>query len=321
MGKIVILEGNAVNPGDISWAPVEALGEAVVYPNTTEKTKWEHIGDADIVLTNKIVIDEAVFSRFPQIRYVGVCATGYNVVDVIAARRRGITVTNVPAYSTQSVVQHTWALLLELASKVGIHSDSVQRGDWVRSETFCYWLGPVVELAGKTMGIYGFGNIGRGVAAVARAMGLNVLVHTRHPEKYASYADGHLRFVDEDTFFRSSDILSFHCPLTPETRGLVCAENLAKAKDGVFVLNVARGPVVVEQDLADALHSGKVAGAGLDVVCEEPMVQNSPLLGAPHLVVTPHIAWASREARLRLVDVIASNLRAFQNGAPRNVVS
>lgn len=321
MNKIVILEGDAVNPGDISWGPVEALGKTTVYSNTTEKTKWEHIGDADVVLTNKVVIDEAVFSRFPDIRYVGVCATGYNVVDTEAARRHGIVVTNVPAYSTQSVVQHTWALLLELASKAGMHSQSVQRGDWVRSETFCYWLEPVIELAGKTMGIYGFGNIGRGVAAVAQAMGLEVLVHTQHPGKYGSYVSDHLRFVDEETFFKESDILSFHCPLTPETRGLVCARNLAKAKDGVYVLNVARGPVVVEQDLADALRSGKVAGAGLDVVCEEPMASDSPLLGAPHLVVTPHIAWASREARLRLVDVIASNLRAFQSGAPRNVVS
>lgn len=321
MSKIVILEGNAVNPGDISWSPVEALGETTIYPNTTEVTKWDRLEGADVVLTNKVVIDEAVFARFPRIRYVGVCATGYNVVDIEAARRHGVVVTNVPAYSTASVVQHTWALLLELASKAGIHSESVRRGDWVRSETFCYWLAPVVELAGKTMGVYGFGNTGRGVAAVAKAIGLDVLVHTSHPEKYASYADDRLRFVDEETFFRESDVLSFHCPLTPATRGLVCAANLAKAKDGVFVLNVARGPVVVERDLAAALRSGKVAGAGLDVVEVEPMAADSPLLGAPNLVVTPHVAWASREARLRLVDIIASNLRSFQAGTPRNVVS
>lgn len=321
MTRIVILEGDAVDPGDIGWGPVEALGETIVHHNTTEEDKWEHIGDADAVLTNKVVIDEAVFERFPRIRYVGVCATGYDVVDVEAARRRGVVVTNVPAYGTRSVVQHTWALLLELASKTAVHAGSVRRGDWTRSKTFCYWLEPTVELAGKTMGIYGFGNTGRGVADVALAMGLDVVVRTLHPEKYAPRADGRLRFVDEDAFFRVPDVLSFHCPLTPATRGLVCAANLAKAKDGVYVLNVSRGPVVVEQDLADALRSGKVAGAGLDVVCAEPMAPDNPLIGAPNLVVTPHIAWASREARRRLVGIVAANLRAFLDGTPRNAVA
>ena len=320
--RAVILEGNAVNPGDISWSPVTDLCETTVFPNTTEADKWEHLADADFVLSNKVVLDEAVFARFPRIRYVGVCATGYNVIDLEAARRHGVTVTNVPAYSTESVVQHTFALLLEIASKVAPHAESVRRGDWTRSPTFCYWLSAPMELSGRTFGVYGFGSIGRGVARVAQAFGMRVLACTLHPERYeADYASPTLRFVDEETLLRESDVLSLHCPLTPATRGFIRAENIARMKDGAILINVARGPVVEERDLADALRSGKLAGAGLDVVAEEPMRADSPLLGAPNLVVTPHIAWASIEARTRLVATIANNLRAYLDGAPQNVVS
>ena len=285
--KAVILEGNAVNPGDISWEPVTSLCETVIYENTLDEEKWERISGCEIVLTNKVAIDEAVFSRFPEIRYVGVCATGYNVVDLEAAGRHGVVVTNIPAYSTDSVVQHTFALLLELTSKISMHDRSVKAGDWTRSLAFCYWLDAPVELAGKTMGIYGFGNIGRGVAKVAEALGMHVLVYTRHPEKYSAFQKDTLRFVSEEELFTASDVLSFHCPLTPETKNLVRAETIAKMKDGVILLNVARGPVVNEADLASALESGKVSGAGVDVISTEPMKPDDPLLHAKNRIITP----------------------------------
>lgn len=316
--KAVILEGNAVNPGDLSWEPVTSLCETIIYENTTDAQKWDRLAGCEVVLTNKVVIDEAVFSRFPRIRYVGVCATGYNVVDIEAARRHGVIVTNIPAYSTDSVVQHTFALLLDLASRISIHDASVKNGDWGLSKSFCYWKTAPVELVGKTMGIYGFGNIGRGVCKVAEALGMKVLVYTKHPEKYTGYP---YRFVSEDTLFRESDVLSFHCPLTPETENLVRKETIDKMKDGVFLLNVARGPVVDEADLTEALKSGKIAGAGVDVVSEEPMRPENPLLTAPNILITPHIAWASKEARVRLIEIAAGNLKGFLDGNPVNVVS
>lgn len=319
--RAVILEGSAVNPGDISWAPVEALCETSIYESCTEAEKWERLEGADLVLTNKIVMDEAVFSRYPGLKYVGVCATGYDVVDLEAARRHGVTVCNVPAYSTESVVQFTFALLLELCSGVAEHDASVRRGDWVRSENFCYWLRPLTELSGKTMGIYGFGNIGRGVANVAQALGMNVLVHTLHPERYLSYMGPRFRFADAASLFKHADVLSFHCPLTEETRGIICADNLKKMKPGALLLNVSRGGLVVEEALAEALRSGPLAAAAMDVLPQEPMRADSPLLGLPNLILTPHIAWASREARTRLVAVVAENIAAYLRGEPQHVVS
>lgn len=318
--RAVILEGDAVNPGDISWEPVSSLVETKIYANTYEDEKWERLEDCELVLTNKIVIDEAVFERFPKIRYVGVCATGYNVVDLQAAAKRGIIVTNIPAYSTDSVVQHTWALILEIASKVSVHNESVHRGEWIGRDLFCYWKEPLVELAGKTLGIYGFGNIGRGVASVALAFGMHVLVHTAHPSEYLSYIGPNLRFCDEKTVFDSSDILTFHCPLTEETRGIVNEKSIGWMKDGAILINVSRGPIVQEQALTDALKSGKLRAAGLDVIDTEPMLPDNPLLDAPNLVITPHIAWASREARMRLVEIAAQNLKSFLAGEPVNVV-
>lgn len=321
--KIVILEGNAVNPGDLSWDPVTAIpgAEVVIYGNTTEEDKWDRLQDFDAVLTNKVVMDEEVFSRFPSIRYVGVCATGYNVVDLDAAARHGITVTNIPAYSTDSVVQFTWALILELASKVGLHDKSVKRGDWVHCPQFCYWLAPIEELTGKTLGVYGFGNIGRGVAKIAQAFGMHVLVYTKNPSKYLSYVGPDLRFCDEKTFFDSADILSFHCPLTPETTGIVNEKTIGWMKEGAVVINVSRGPVIEEKALAEALKSGKVRAAALDVVSREPMRADNPLLEAPNVIITPHIAWASIEARTRLIRIAADNLLAFIRGESLNVVS
>ncbi|MBR2189170.1 MAG: D-2-hydroxyacid dehydrogenase [Eubacterium sp.] len=319
--KAVNLEASAVNPGDLSWDPVTAVCLVRSYDNTVEEEKWDRIQDAEIVLTNKVIIDEAVFERFPQIRYVGVCATGYNVVDLKAARERGITVTNVPAYSTDSVAQHTFALLLDLCSKVTLHDESVRAGDWSRVQTFCYWKAPVIEIAGKTIGIYGYGNIGRTVARIAKSFGMQVLVYTAHPEKYLDHADGQLTFTDEETLFRQSDFITFHCPLTPETDRLVRKENIARMRDGVILINVARGGLVCEADLAEALRSGKVGGAGLDVVAEEPMPADSPLAGVPNLIITPHIAWASSEARTRLINIVAENIRGWLEGKPQNVVN
>ena len=321
MKKAVILEAAAVNPGDLSWDPVAELCDLRMYDNTTEETKWERFQDAEIVLTNKVVIDASVFERFPSIRYVGVCATGYNVVDLDAAAARGITVTNVPAYSTDSVAQHAFALLLDLAGKITMHDESVRDGDWVRSETFCYWKAPVIELAGKTIGIYGFGRIGRTTARIAKSFGMKVLVFTEHPDKYRDYEDDSLQFTDEDTLFRTAHVISFHCPLTEDTREIVCRDTISRMRDGVMLINVARGGLVCEKDLAEALKSGKVAGAGLDVVSEEPMRADNPLIGAPNLIITPHIAWASKEARERLIGTVANNLKGWLEGKPVNVVN
>ncbi len=319
--KAVILEAAAVSPGDLSWEPVTDLCDTVIYDNTTETQKWDRIGDAEIVLTNKVIIDEKVFEKFPGIHYVGVCATGYNVVDLEAAARRGIPVTNVPAYSTDSVAQHTFALLLDLASKVSMHDASVKAGDWSRVETFCYWKAPIIEIYGKTLGIYGFGNIGRTVAKIAKSFGLRILVHTEHPEKYQEYADAQLQFTDEESLFRQSDFITLHCPQTERTTKLIRRENIEKMKRGVILLNLARGGLVDEQDLIEALESGKIGGAGLDVIESEPMRADHPLLQAPNLLITPHIAWATLEARARLIDTVGANLRAWMNGTPQNVVN
>ncbi len=319
--KAVILEGNAVNPGDISWSPVTDLVETKIWENTTEDTKWERIKDHELILTNKVVIDEEVFSKYPEIRYVGVLATGYNVVDLEAASRHEVVVTNIPAYSTDSVVQMTFGLMLNLASKVTEHAESVRRGDWIQKDTFCYWNSPIMELAGKTLGIYGFGNIGRKVAKIALDFGMNVLVYTAHPEKYDSYEREGLRFVSEEEVFREADVLSLHCPLNDKTHHLIQKKNIRLMKDGAVLINVSRGGLVCEQDLAEALHSGKLSGAGVDVVEQEPMREDNPLRTAPNILITPHIAWASREARMRLVDIAGSNVKSFLAGQPENQVN
>lgn len=321
MKKAVILEADAVNPGDLSWDPVKSVCDLTIYDQTDEQTKWDRIGDAQIVLTNKVIIDEAVFSRFPSIRYVGVCATGYNVVDVEAARRRGIVVTNVPSYSTGSVAQHTFALMLDLLSKITLHDESVKAGDWIRSKSFCYWNAPVDDIEGKVLGICGFGNIGRRVSEIAQAFGMKVIVYTRHPANYLSFVGPSLRFGDLGSLLSFSDIVTLHCPLTDDTKEMIRKETIDRMKDGAYLINVARGGLVNEQDLADALKSGKLAGAGIDVVSAEPMRKDNPLLQAPNILITPHIAWASRESRKCLIDRIASNIGAWVSGVPQNVVS
>lgn len=315
--KAVYLEEGAVNRGDITLEPILSCIDTKVYKNTTEEDKYEHIGDAEIVFANKIIFDEETFQKLPNLKYIGICATGYNVVDLEAAKRHGVTVTNVPAYSTESVAQLTWGFILECASNISAHNESVHRGDWVRSETFCYWLSPVMELAGKTIGIIGYGNIGKRVAEIAKAFRMKVIVYTAHPEKYQDHM---IDFVSLDELWQSSDIITLHCPMTNDTEEIICAENISKMKDGVIIINVSRGGLVNEQELAAALESGKVAAAAVDVVTKEPMSSDSPLLKAPNIRITPHMAWASVEARKRLIETVAENARAYLNGEKKNVL-
>ena len=320
MGKMkgVLLEAAAINKGDMSWEELSELVDLTIYENTTEENKYDHIGDAEVIFDNKVLIDEEVFSKCPNIKYVGVCATGYNVIDTDAASKRDITVTNVPAYSTDSVVQLTWALILEQTCNLSLHNESVKNGDWINSEIFCYWLKPITELADKTLGIIGYGNIGKKVAAIAKGFGMNVLVNTEHPEKYANE---NINFVDKDSIFRNSDIISLHCPLTEDTKEIIRKENIDKMKDGVRLVNVSRGGLVNENDLVNALNNGKVLSAGVDVVVTEPMKADNPLLTAENIVITPHIGWASIDARKRLVDEIVKNYKAFLKNEKRNVVN
>ena len=316
--KAVYLEEAAVNQGDLSLEPLTSLMETTVYRNTTEQDKFEHIGDAEVVYSNKVIFDEETFDRLPRLKYIGVCATGYNVIDLQAAARHGVTVTNVPAYSTESVAQLTWGFILECASHISLHNASVHNGDWVRSESFCYWLVGITELSGRTIGIVGFGNIGRRVAEIARAFHMNVLIHTAHPEKYTEepYA-----FVSLEELFAKSDILTLHCPMNDNTKEMISAENIARMKEGVIIINVSRGGLVNETDLAEALRTGRVAAAAVDVVSREPMAPDNPLLTAPNMVITPHIAWASLEARQRLIHTVADNVKAYLAGERRNVIT
>jgi glycerate dehydrogenase len=320
--KIVVLDGYALNPGDMSWKELEALGDCTVFERTPNDLISERAAGAEIILTNKVVLGPEQLAQLPHLRYIGVLATGYNVVDVEAARQRNVTVTNVPAYSTASVAQMAFALLLELSQQVGHHARLVREGRWTASVDFCFWDRPLVELDGLTLGIVGFGAIGRRVARLARAFGMEVLVHTAHPEKYRETAEGReARFVGLDELFRASDAISLHCPLTGETRALVDARRLDLMKPTAFLLNTSRGPLVDEAALAAALNAGRIAGAGLDVLSVEPPPVGNPLLQAANCCITPHIAWATRAARQRLMTTAVENLRAYLTGAPQNVVS
>lgn len=316
--KIVVLDGHTLNPGDLSWAGLEALGELTVHARTAPGQLLPRAAGAEVVLTNKTELDSGALSRLQDLKYVGVLATGYNVVDLEAAALNGVTVTNVPAYSTPSVVQTVFAHLLELTHNVGAHSATVKNGDWSSCEGFCYWLRSPVELQGLTLGIVGFGRIGRRVATVALAFGMKVLAHdaTTPVEVPAGVEAAELERV-----FAGSDAVTLHCPLTPGTRGLVDAEMLSKMKPSAFLINTSRGPVVDEAALAEALNSGRIAGAGVDVLTTEPPPAGNPLLSAKNCNITPHIAWASKAARERLMETAVDNVRAFLEGSPRNVVS
>ena len=315
--KIVVLDGYTLNPGDLSWDELKALGECEVFDRTPPDQTVARAKDAEIALTNKTVLDGKVLGQLPKLRYAGVLATGYNVVDVPAARERKIVVTNVPAYSTSSVAQMVFAHLLELTHHVGHHAQSVREGRWTASADFAYWDFPLIELSGLTMGIVGYGRIGRETATVARAFGMKVLAarRARKPET------DEVEFVPLDELFRRSDVISLHCPLTPETKGLVNAQRLELMKPTAFLINTSRGPVVDEPALADALNSGRIAGAGLDVLAVEPPPPTHPLLKAKNCQITPHIAWATRAARERLMKTAVDNVRLFLAGGRVNVVN
>jgi glycerate dehydrogenase len=314
--KIVVLDGFTLNPGDLSWDALRDLGECQIYDRTPAEEVLARADGAEIILTNKTVLTAATIGSLPALRYIGVLATGYNVVDLAAARERKIPVTNVPGYGTRSVAQMTFALLLELAHRTGHHAQAVREGRWSSSPDFCFWDHPLIELEGLTLGLIGYGQIGRAVATLGRAFGMRVQVHTR-----SQPASEEGTFVDLDTLFRSSDVISLHCPLTPETRHLINADRLRQMKRSAFLLNTSRGPLIDESALAAALHEGRLAGAALDVLEREPPPAQHPLFSAPNCVITPHIAWATRAARSRLMSIALSNLRAFLAGQPQNVVS
>lgn len=316
--KIVVLDGYTENPGDLSWDGLRALGELTVYDRTRPEEAASRIRDAEIIVTNKVPVTRALLDQCTGIRYVSVLATGYNVVDLKAASERGIPVSNVPAYSTAAVGQFTIGMLLEICCQIGFHDRSVHNGDWAACPDFCYWKTPLIELAGKTMGIIGFGRIGRQTGAIARAMGMQVLATGSRPcDEGRAIAE----YVDLDTVLRQSDVISLHCPLFPETTGIINKDTIAKMKDGVIILNMARGPMIVEEDLAQALNSGKVYAAGMDVVSQEPIRADNPLLTAKNCFITPHIAWASRECRQRIMDITEQNIRSFLEGNVRNRVN
>ncbi len=316
--KIVVLDGYTLNPGDLSWDELQALGDCDIFDRTPPEEVRAKARGAMIVLTNKTVLDRADLATLPSLRYVGVLATGYNVVDLAAARELGIVVTNVPDYSTRSVAQLTFALLLELAHQTGLHAQGVREGRWCRSPDFCYWESPLVELEGLNMGVVGFGRIGRAVARLAGAFGMNVLVHTPHPPRPAPAG---VELVSWEQLLRQADVVSLHCPLTAETRQMIDAARLAVMKPTAFLINTARGPLVDEAALAEALNAGRIAGAALDVLSVEPPPQSNPLLAAKNCLITPHIGWATAAARRRLLRIATENVRGFLGGRPQNVVS
>ena len=319
MAEIVILDGYAVNPGDLSWDGIAAQGHLTVYERTPADQIVERIGSAEAIFTNKCLITAEVLDACPGVRFIGELATGYNNIDIDAARARGVCVSNIPAYSTDSVVQMTFALLLEACHHVGAHSDAVHAGEWSSCPDFCFWKFPLVELAGKTMGIIGFGRIGQGVARVARAFGMNVLAYG--PRYKPEMDENGCRAASLDELFANADVISLNCPLFPETKNLIRAENIAKMKDGAILINTARGAMINEADVRTALDSGKLAYLCADVAAAEPMPADSPLLGAENAILTPHIAWAPREARTRLMRIAEENLRAYLAGSPVNRVN
>lgn len=316
--KIVVLDGYTENPGDLSWDALGRLGELTVYDRTPQNQVIERIGNAEIVLVNKVQMTKEIIEQTTSVKYIGVLATGYNVVDVDAAKAKGIIVTNIPTYGTDGVAQYAIALLLELCHRIGDHSNTVSAGDWTNNADWCYWNSPQMELAGKTLGIIGYGRIGQKVGAIASALGMNVLANDRGKKQDTSAG---AKLVDLDQLFKESDVISLHCPLFPETEGIINKENIAKMKDGVYIINDSRGQLINEADLRDALNSGKVGGAAVDVVSTEPIKMDNPLLEAKNMIITPHMAWASREARSRLMDIAVENVEKFQQRTPINVVS
>jgi glycerate dehydrogenase len=317
--KIVVLDGYTLNPGDLDWSSLEALGETVIYDRTSKEDIISRIGDASVILTNKTPLTEEIFEACKNIKYVGVLATGYNVVDVNSAKEHGVVVTNIPTYGTTAVAQFVFALLLELCHRVGHHSDRVAQGAWASSKDFCFWDYPLVELYGKTIGIIGFGRIGHQTSLVARGFGMNVLAFDSYVNK--EWEKEGVKYVSLDTLLEESDVISLHCPLFPETEKIINAKTLAKAKDGVKIINTSRGPLIDEDALYQALESGKVSGAAMDVLTVEPPKGHNRLSTHPNCIVTPHIAWAPKESRLRLLNIAIDNIKQFINNTPVNVVN
>lgn len=316
--KIVVLDGHTLNPGDLSWDAVKALGEFELYDHSPDDLVVERAKGAQVILTNKVVLSREIMAQLPDLGFIGVLATGHNIVDVEAAREKNIPVTNVPTYGTQSVAQMVFAHLLNLTQHVAHHSDTVKEGRWTRSPDFCYWDFPLVELAGLTMGIVGFGRIGRTVAGLAKAFGMKVLAYDAYVK---DSGDPQVQMVDLDTLFAQSDVITLHCPLTPETENLVNVQRLEQMKPTAFVINTSRGAVVDNAALSEALNAGKIAGAGLDVLEVEPPPMSNPLMTAKNCYITPHISWATRSARARLMNTVAENIKAWMAGQPQNVVN
>ena len=319
--KIVILDGYTENPGDLSWEGLENLGELIVYPRIAGNAPSDiikAIGDAEIVITNKTPITAEILNACKGIKYIGVLATGYNVIDTEAAKSNGIPVTNIPTYGTDAVSQFVFALLLEICHHVGHHDKAVKDGKWTTGIDFCFWDYPLIELSGKTMGLIGFGRIGQTTGRIAKAMGMNVLAYDSFQNDTGAEI---ATYVSLDHLYAESDVISLHCPLTPESTGLIDKTAISKMKDGVIIINSSRGPLIAEQDLADALNSGKVYAAGVDVVSIEPIKEDNPLLTAKNCFITPHIAWAPKESRQRLMDIAVNNLQAFLDGKLENSVN
>jgi glycerate dehydrogenase len=315
--KIVILDGYTCNPNDLSWAQFEEFGELIVFDRTERKDVISRTQGADILFTNKTVLDKEIIEQLVNVKYIGVLATGYNVVDIQAAKQRGIVVTNVPGYSTASVAQHVFSLLLEITSHTGHHDRTVKNGRWSNSVDFCYWDYPLMELANKTFGVLGYGRIGRQTAQIAKAFGMNVIAYDRGRTNH----DGIVEKVSLDELLVRSDIITLHVPLFEDTKEIINKKSIAMMKDGVIIINTSRGPLINEQDLADALKSGKVKAAGLDVLTQEPPAKDNPLISLDNCLITPHIAWAPKEARQRLLDIAADNLKEFLNGNEQNKVN
>src|SRR5690606_33836866 len=317
--KIIVLDGCTLNPGDLSWEGLEQLGEVVVYDRTPTDKIVERCKGAEVLLTNKVTIGEKEIESLPDLKYIGVTATGYNIIAIEAAKKRGITVCNVPGYSTPSVVQLTFALLLELCLRVQHHSDVVKDGKWSRSLDFSFWDYPLMELSGKTMGIIGFGTIGQQVADVATAFGMDIIGASRTHSDQSHRKN--FKWAEVSDLLKESDVVSIHSPLTPQTEGLINKKSLQSMKSSAFLLNTARGPIIVEEDLAAALNEGVIAGAGIDVLSVEPPKKDNPLFKAKNCLITPHIAWATIESRTRLLQIANDNLSAFKEGSPVNVVN
>lgn len=322
--KIVVLDGYTLNPGDISWENMETFGELKVYDRTSndligEDLVIERVGDAEAVFTNKTPISKNALKKMPNLKFIGVLATGYNIVDVDAAKEAGIVVTNIPTYGTDAVSQMAIALLLEICHHAGEHSSSVKRGEWANNQDWCYWNYPLIELAGKTMGIIGYGRIGQGTGRIAQALGMKVIAYDQY--KNQSLESDTMKYVELDELMAKSDVITLHCPLFESTAGMINKNTISKMKDNVIIINNSRGPLIVEEDLAEALNSGKVGAAAVDVVSTEPIKMNNPLLKAKNCIITPHISWAPKESRARLMNIAIENLKQFLEGNPVNVVN